>query len=158
MQWLYANMEISLQQTIHTNKTSAQPQKTIHPQTFWIVHKSLSRPRRGQTPLNRRRSERGEHNLRQVETTPTVPEGGEYQFVVRPLRGRYYLRIHTASSASLHMRLSLIGRLRRPATHCCHPKGLRMNRKRRQTATQKTANDVVKGNLLSCEKRPFITS
>ena len=46
---------------------------------------------------------------------------------VRPLRGRYYVRIHTASSASLHMRLSLIGRLRRPATHCCHPKGLRMN-------------------------------
>ena len=99
-------MEISLQQTIHTNKTSAQPQKTIHPQTFWIVHKSLSRPRRGQTPLNRRRSERGERNLRQVETTPTVPEGGEYQSVVRPLRGRYYLRIHTASSASPHMRFA----------------------------------------------------
>ena len=46
---------------------------------------------------------------------------------VRPLRGRYYLRIHTASSASLHMRLSNVGPLRGPATHCCHPKGLRMN-------------------------------
>ena len=46
---------------------------------------------------------------------------------VRPLRGRCYLRIHTASSASLHMRLSNVGRLRRPATHCCHPKGLWMN-------------------------------
>ena len=46
---------------------------------------------------------------------------------VRPLRGRYYLHIHTASSASLHMRLSNVGRLRRPAAHCCHPKGLRMN-------------------------------
>ena len=48
---------------------------------------------------------------------------------VRPLRGRYYLRIHAASSASLHMRLSNVGRLRRPATHCSHPKGLRMNQK-----------------------------
>ena len=46
---------------------------------------------------------------------------------VRPLRGRYYLRIHTASSASLHMRLSYVGRLRRPAKHCCHPKSSRMN-------------------------------
>ena len=46
---------------------------------------------------------------------------------VRPLRGRHHLRIHTASSASLHMRLSYVGRLRCPATHCCHPKDLRMN-------------------------------
>ena len=49
---------------------------------------------------------------------------------VRPLRGRHHLRIHTASSASLHMWLSNVGRLRRPAAHCCHPKGLRMNLKR----------------------------
>ena len=35
--------------------------------------------------------------------------------------------IYTASSASLHMRLSIVGRLRRPAALCCHPKGLRMN-------------------------------
>ena len=130
-----------------------RPPIAVHPQTFWIEHESLPRPRRGGKlrltagGVSAANVTCGKSKLLQL--SPKGANGvlgyavaGSYGYAVpnnritlnlttvnavRPLRGRYYVRIHTASSASLHMRLSLIGRLRRPATHCCHPKGLRMN-------------------------------
>ena len=71
------------------------------------------------------------------------------------IRGRCLWSFDTASYASPHMRPSNAGRLRRPATHCCHPKGLRMNRKRRQTAGQEAAKRTTKGHVLERKTWPF---
>lgn len=77
--------------------------------------------------LNRMWSDRRERNLRQVKTNNPVPEGGEQQGDIRPLRGRYYWLQPTASSASLHMRLSIVGPLRGPITTNDNTPKLRMN-------------------------------
>ena len=66
----------------------------VHPQFWCITYRCQSRPRRGRTMLNRMWSDRRERNLRQVKTNKTVPEGGEQQDDIRPLRGRYYW-LHT---------------------------------------------------------------
>ena len=86
---------------------------------------------------------------------PHITQDLATQNRARPIRRRCLWPLDTASYASPHMRPSNAGRLRRPATHCCHPKGLRMNRKRRQTAGQEAAKRTTKGHVLRSKTWPF---
>ena len=48
-------------------------------------------------------------------------------FIRKPFE--WYIKVNcpVPEGGKLHMRLSYVGRLRRPAKHCCHPKSSRMN-------------------------------
>lgn len=63
--------------------------------------------------------------------------------------------IPTASSASLHMRLSIVGPLRGPITTNANIPKLRINRERPSFAFQKAVNCTLKGGLLQCKRPPF---
>ena len=72
---------------------------------------------------------------------------------VRPLRGRHHWRIHTASSASLHMRLSNVGPLRGPMHVIVITPKPRMNPNSRQNARRKATFQPVKRGLLPCKRQ-----
>ena len=77
---------------------------------------------------------------------------------VRPLRGRHHWRIHTASSASLHMRLSNVGPLRGPMHVIVITPEPRMNPNPLQNARRKAIFRIVKGHLLQHERRHIANS
>ena len=61
--------------------------------------------------------------------------------------------IPTASSASLHMRLNMVGPLRGPITTNANTPELRMNPKRRQTALRKGIFYTPKDGILQTKRR-----
>ena len=77
--------------------------------------------------LNRMWSDRRERNLRQVKTDKPVPEGANCRVTFALFEDDIIGCIPTASSASLHMRLSIIGPLRGPITTNANIPKLRMN-------------------------------
>ena len=115
----------------------------VHPQFCWIKHNYRIRPRRGRIMRNRMCCDRRERNLRYAETLSTVLEEGERHFDIRPLRGRCRLPFITASSASLHMRLHIIGRLLRPFIAKCHPTKLRKTREGRPSPALPVGGSMV---------------
>ena len=121
----------------------------VHPQFIWTVYYCQSSPRRGRTMLNGGWSERSERNLLYATTPSGVLEEGEHPHSVRPLRGRRFRPSLTAGYATLHLRISIVRRLRRRAALYSHPKDLRFaafrlakgrktQRKRASFGSQKT--------------------